>query len=171
MVFVFVFVCVSRFYSHDCSLSFHSLRQLLALVDEVAIDSATRGALKDDTTFRSLRDVIKKCNKVLESMLFRRERRYTLFFRLVQPHESKEIAKIKAWNAKVEKAVGAVADAPADVDTDADSESETESLSSTQTDTSGSSRGGRMFNRGRQLLPTAGRVRARRATPCRRRRG
>jgi hypothetical protein len=48
---------------------------LLALVDEVAIDTATRGAFKEDTTFRGLRDVIKKCNRVLESMLVKRERK------------------------------------------------------------------------------------------------
>ena len=98
-------------------------------------------------------------------MLVRRERRYTLFFRLVQAHEVKEIAKIKSWNSKVEKAVGAVADTPSDVETDAESESENESVASSKTDvSSGSTRAG-MFSRGRQLLPTAGRVRARRATP------
>ena len=86
------------------------LFQLLALVDEVAMDTATRGALKDDTTFKCLRDVIKKCNKVLETMLIRRERKYTLFFRVVQPHDAKDIERIQAWNLKVEKAVGAVAD-------------------------------------------------------------
>ena len=81
---------------------------MLALVDEVAVDTATRGALKDDTTFKGLRDVIKKCNKVLEDMLVRRERRYTLFFRLPQPHDRRDIERIKGWNEKVEKAVGAV---------------------------------------------------------------
>lgn len=129
----------------------------MALVDEVAIDTATRGALKDDNTFKSLRDVIKKCNKVLEGMLVRRERRYTLFFRLVQASESKEIAKIKAWNSKVEKAIGSVAD-----DTGGEEESESEA-ESTASESSG--RSGGMFRRGRQLLPSAGRVRARRATP------
>eukprot|EP00547_Thalassionema_nitzschioides_P002737 CAMPEP_0194215604 /NCGR_PEP_ID=MMETSP0156-20130528/17535_1 /TAXON_ID=33649 /ORGANISM="Thalassionema nitzschioides, Strain L26-B" /LENGTH=1518 /DNA_ID=CAMNT_0038944165 /DNA_START=391 /DNA_END=4947 /DNA_ORIENTATION=+ len=135
---------------------------LLALVDEVAIDSATRGVLKDDTSFKSLRDVIKKCNKVLEGMLVRRERRYTLFFRLVQPTETKEIAKLKSWNLKVEKAIGSVADSPSGqskID-----ESDSESLQSSDASVT-SSRGGGMFNRGRQLLPSAGRVRARRATP------
>jgi hypothetical protein len=138
---------------------------LLALVDEVAIDTATRGALKDDSTFKCLRDVIKKCNKVLEGMLVRRERRYTLFFRLVQPSDSKEIAKIKSWNGKVEKAIGSVADNPTAHDSTSESESEAGSVMSSGTDmSSGSSMSG-MLSRGRQLLPSAGRVRARRATP------
>jgi hypothetical protein len=81
---------------------------LLALVDEVAIDTATRGALKEDTTFRGLRDVIKKCNKVLESMLVRRERKYTLMFRIVGPGDAKVLKKISHWNARVEKALGGV---------------------------------------------------------------
>ena len=81
---------------------------LLALVDEVAVDTATRGALKDDTTFKCLRDVIKKGNKVLENMLVRRERKYTLFFRLTTTQNQKQITKMKVWNQKVEKALGAV---------------------------------------------------------------
>jgi tetratricopeptide (TPR) repeat protein len=139
---------------------------LLALVDEVAIDTATRGALKDDTTFKSLRDVIKKCNKVLETMLVRRERKYTLFFRLVQPNDSREIEKLEAWNSKVEKAIGSVAEGDGtaeDTETD-DSESDTVSITSSSTDASFSKKGN-VFSRGRQLLPAAGRVRARRATP------
>jgi hypothetical protein len=138
----------------------------LALVDEVAIDTATRGALKDDNTFKSLRDVIKKCNKVLEGMLVRRERRYTLFFRLVQASEVKEIAKIKSWNAKVEKAIGSVADTPSGNET-SDSESDAESIASSASELSAASstRGGGILSRGRQMLPSAGRVRARRATP------
>ena len=67
-------------------------------MDEVAVDTATRGALKDDTTFKGLRDVIKKCNKVLEELLLRRERRYTLFFRLPQPLNPRDMERIKAWN-------------------------------------------------------------------------
>lgn len=130
-------------------------------MDEVAIDSATRGVLKDDSSFKSLRDVIKKCNKVLEGMLVRRERRYTLFFRLVQPTETKEIAKLKSWNVKVEKAIGSVADNQSGHKID---ESDSESLQSSDTSVT-SSRSGGMFSRGRQLLPSAGRVRARRATP------
>ena len=132
-------------------------------MDEVAIDTATRGALKDDTTFKALRDVIKKCNKVLETMLVRRERKYTLFFRLVQPHDTKDIEKLEIWNSKVEKAIGSVADG--DVE-DAETESDTVSITSGSTDASAAnSRKSSMFSRGRQLLPTAGRVRARRATP------
>eukprot|EP00978_Attheya_sp_CCMP212_P008917 scaffold21034_cov42-Attheya_sp.AAC.2 len=146
---------------------------LLALVDEVAMDTATRGALKDDTTFKALRDVIKKCNKVLETMLVRREKKYTLFFRLVQTNEDVEIDKIKAWNQKVEKAVSGVADSKAQAetnngatttDTASDTASETASTLSMASSTKSSSSGS-MFARGRSLLPTAGRVRARRATP------
>jgi hypothetical protein len=130
-------------------------------VDEVAVDTATRGALKDDKTFKGVRDVIKKCNKVLEEMLVRRERRYTLFFRL--PEDSKDIARIKAWNDKVEKAVGAVTDAPSDSTAEkTDSESDASSITSAS---SASTKGSGVFARGRQLLPVAGRVRARRATP------
>lgn len=148
------------------SSHFHVCLQLLALVDEVAIDTATRGALKDDTTFKSLRDVIKKCNKVLETMLVRRERKYTLFFRLVQANDVSEIERLQAWNSKVEKAIGSVAEGNAegeDTETD-DSEGDTVSMTSGSTDAS-STKKGNVFSRGRQLLPTAGRVRARRATP------
>lgn len=137
-------------------------------MDEVAIDTATRGALKDDTTFKSLRDVIKKCNKVLESMLVRRERKYTLFFRLIQANDAEEIERLKMWNSKVEKAIGSVAEGNADAeDTETDdSESDTVSMTSGSTDaSSANSKKGNVFSRGRQLLPTAGRVRARRATP------
>lgn len=132
-------------------------------MDEVAVDTATRGALKDDTTFKGLRDVIKKCNKVLEDMLVRRERRYTLFFRLVMPEDTKDIERIKTWNDRVEKAVGAVTEGhEAGGATDGtDSESDASSITSGST---ANSKGG-VFSRGRQLLPVAGRVRARRATP------
>ena len=129
----------------------------------MAVDTATRGALKDDTTFKGLRDVIKKCNKVLEDMLVRRERRYTLFFRLVQPEDTKDIERIKSWNEKVEKAVGAVTESQSESQTGeaTDSESDASSITSASTTSSKSS----VFSRGRQLLPVAGRVRARRATP------
>ena len=63
-----------------------NLNLLLTLVDDMSIGTATRGALKEDTTFRGLimlQDVIKKCNKVLESMLIRRKRKYTPMFRIV----------------------------------------------------------------------------------------
>ncbi|CAB9499668.1 tetratricopeptide repeat domain [Seminavis robusta] len=146
---------------------------LLALVDEVAVDTVTRGALKDDATFKGLRDVIKKCNRVLEDMLVRRERKYTLFFRLVQPHDSSDIGRMKAWNDKVEKAVGSVTGGRAAFETGTDdSESDTDSTASGSSDASG--RSGGLISRGRQLLPTAGKVRSRRATPTpkmRRRRG
>ncbi len=133
-------------------------------MDEVAVDTATRGALKDDTTFKGLRDVIKKCNKVLEDMLVRRERRYTLFFRLVMPEDAKDIERIKTWNDRVEKAVGAVTEGQFNTGgaTDGtDSESDASSITSGSTANSK----GSVFSRGRQLLPVAGRVRARRATP------
>jgi tetratricopeptide (TPR) repeat protein len=134
----------------------------LALVDEVSVDSVTRGALKDDSTFKGLRDVIKKGNRVLEEMLVRRERKYTLFFRLVQPHDRDQIERMKAWNQKVEKAVGAVTD---NRDPSTGSENDSDStFGGTSDGSSVSSRAG-VFSRGRQLLPTAGRVRSRRATP------
>lgn len=97
-------------------------------------------------------------------MLVRRERRYTLFFRLVQASEPKDIAKIKAWNVKVERAIGSVADAPSGNDT-SESESDAGSINSSATESQSSGRGVGLLNRGRQLLPSAGRVRARRATP------
>jgi hypothetical protein len=151
------------------SYCFSLSRQLLALVDEVAVDTATRGALKDDTTFKGLRDVIKKCNKVLEDMLVRRERRYTLFFRLPQPNDRRDIERIKGWNEKVERAVGAVTDSQSKTSADnnanaSDSESDASSIISASTGNSSSGKGS-VFSRGRQLLPVAGRVRARRATP------
>jgi hypothetical protein len=147
----------------DDSSSFFFLK-LLALVDEVAVDTATRGALKDDTTFKGLRDVIKKCNKVLEDMLVRRERRYTLFFRLVQTEDTKDIERIKSWNEKVEKAVGAVTDSQSDKEGTDHTDSESDASSIASASTAGSSKGS-ILSRGRQLLPVAGRVRARRATP------
>ena len=123
------------------------------------MDSVTRGALKDDSAFKGLRDVIKKGNRVLEEMLVRRERKYTLFFRLVQPEDSQQIERMKTWNQKVEKVVGAVTEDRESILNASDSGSEASSV--------GSGVSGRVgvFNRGRQLLPTAGRVRGRRATP------
>lgn len=126
------------------------------------MDTVTRGALKDDATFKGLRDVIKKGNRVLEEMLVRRERKYTLFFRLVQPHDTEQIERMKAWNQKVEKAVGAVTGGGGR--DKMDSGSDTDSSVSSSSNASVSSRAG-VFSRGRQLLPTAGRVRSRRATP------
>ncbi|KAL7468353.1 hypothetical protein ACHAXS_010664 [Conticribra weissflogii] len=155
------------------------MSQLLALVDEVAIDTATRGALKEDTTFRGLRDVIKKCNKVLESMLVRRERKYTLMFRIVGPNDKAMLKKIAHWNARVEKALGGVTqDDGGDGNTtdgsskssmrrkmsDADA-SDVESVSSMSSASSARSSVSSMLRRGRDLLPSAGKVRARRATP------
>eukprot|EP00536_Pseudo-nitzschia_multiseries_P004508 jgi/Psemu1/188278/e_gw1.75.26.1 len=141
---------------------------LLALVDEVAVDTATRGALKDDTTFKGLRDVIKKCNKVLEDMLVRRERRYTLFFRLPQPTVSRDMDRIRNWNEKVERAVGAVTESSKNKkggsgNHASDSDGDMSSLAGSSTVSSSSK--GSVFARGRQLLPVAGRVRSRRATP------
>ena len=149
---------------------------LLALVDEVAIDTATRGALKEDTTFRGLRDVIKKCNKVLESMLVRRERKYTLMFRIVGVNDAKLLKKISHWNARVEKALGGVTQdhygddstsaasswrSKVEGDTASDAGSEMSSMSSSSALSSVSA----VLRRGRELLPSAGKVRARRATP------
>lgn len=160
---------------------------LLALVDEVAIDTATRGALKEDTTFRGLRDVIKKCNKVLESLLVRRERKYTLMFRIVGPLDSKNLKKISHWNLRVETALGGVTQEEGgdsstaassatnttgegsskfsmrrNVSDDAsDAGSEVSSMSTSSARSSVSA----VLRRGREMLPTAGKVRARRATP------
>jgi hypothetical protein len=140
--------------------------QLLALVDEVAVDTATRGALKDDTTFKGLRDVIKKGNKVLEAILVRRERKYTLFYRLPQYNDVADVERMKAWNDKVEKAVGAVTEVVPGQPGGIESESDDVSWASASTDASSvSGRSNTIFKRGRQLLPSAGRVRARRATP------
>ena len=141
--------------------------QLLALVDEVATDSAQRGALKDDSAFKSLRDAIKRCNKVLERMLVRRENKFTLFYRLVQPHNARDIEKMKVWNGKVEKAVASLssgdqnrdlahrADAQSDVTSDAESVSSAVSASSS---------GSGIFRRGRGSS-IGSRTRSRRATP------
>ena len=160
--------------------------QLLALVDEVALDTATRGALKEDSKFKVIRDTIKKCNKVLEVMLVRRERKYTLFFRLATPNDEKEITAMKKWNNKVEMAVGAVTE-PSDSESGGEHSDDDDSRSvgsmpsrssvSITTGFKSNSRGlsfaapaGSIVirdasSRGRELLPAAGKVRARRATP------
>lgn len=129
----------------------------MSLVDEVATDSVTRGVLKDDSAFKSLRDVIKKCNKILEQMLVRRERKYTLFFRIVQPSDLKDLMKMKSWNVKVEAALSGIGNESKEL---SDATSDSESISSGTSSTSSN-----IFHRGRTSLPTAGRIRARRATP------
>ena len=154
---------------------FGNLDFLLALVEEVAIDTATRGALKEDTTFRGLRDVIKKCNKVLDLMLVRRERKYTLMFRIVGPEDGKMLKKISHWNVRVEKALGNVTQQDGDRDSTAllrnramsdDTASDVGSVSSVSSTSSRSSQViSAVVRRGRELLPSAGKVRARRATP------
>ena len=139
-------------------------------------------AFKEDTTFRGLRDVIKKCNKVLDSMLVRRERKYTLMFRIVGVGDAKLLKKISHWNVRVEKALGGVVTTSESEDQslgssasaaasswrsnrqssrvdDADDASSVSSASSARSSVSA------VFRRGRELLPTAGKVRARRATP------
>ena len=154
---------------------------LLALVEEVAIDTATRGALKEDTTFRGLRDVIKKCNKVLELMLVRRERKYTLMFRIVGPNDTKMLKKISHWNIRVEKALGGVTqdgsggrrggdgDSTSLLRSRSMSDDAASDVGSVSSISSSSSRSSQVISavvrRGRELLPTAGKVRARRATP------
>jgi hypothetical protein len=131
---------------------------LLALVDEVATDSATRGALKDDAAFKSLRDVIKKCNKILERMLVRRETKYTLFFRLVEANDKKDCEKINVWNMKMEQAILSLSNGGEENDDDDKSVgSEAASVTSESSSSSG------FFRRGRDT--SAGRVRTRRATP------
>ncbi len=169
----------------------------------MATDTATRGALKDDSKFKSLRDVIKKCNKILETMLVRRERKYTLFFRLVGPDDVKELGSMKKWNGKVEKAVGAVTTADDGDNSEAAGDSDEDSTDGgSGTNSRSSSRAGSRSRassvsssrsaqaavatvgpavphtvvstgvtqtRGRSLMPTAGKVRSRRATPTPRR--
>ena len=133
----------------------------MSLVDEVATDSVTRGVLKDDSAFKSLRDVIKKCNKILEQMLVRRERKYTLFFRIVQPNDLKDLMKMKSWNVKVEAAVSGIGNESKPL-SGSESDATSDSVSITSNFSSSSSN---IFNRGRTSLPVAGRIRARRATP------
>ena len=83
-------------------------------------------------------------------MLVRRERKYTLFFRLVQPHDTSDIVRMKAWNEKVEKAVGSVTGGRAAFETSTDSESDTDSTASGSSDAS--ARSGGLISRGRQLV-------------------
>ena len=137
--------------------------QLLALVDEVATDSATRGALKDDAAFKSLRDVIKRCNKVLERMLVRRENKFTLFYRLVQAHDAKDVEKMQVWNGRVENSVAALSSEGQNRDAAnmTDIESDAGSISSAA---SASSSGSGLFRRGRGSS-IGRRTRSRRATP------
>lgn len=133
-------------------------------MDEVATDSATRGALKDDAQFKSVRDVIKRCNKVLERMLVRRENKYTLFFRLVQPHDAKDVEKMQRWNEKVEKAVATLAGNKSKQRKEHQpSTSDTSSVVSNASATSTSSGKG-IFRRGRGSS-LGRRTRSRRATP------
>ena len=128
-------------------------------MDEVATDSATRGALKDDAAFKNIRDVIKKCNKVLERMLVRRESKYTLFYRLVQPHDAKDIRRINVWNGTVDKAVSSLSTSQnAQVGSRNDTESDAASVSSAASNSVGNG----IFSRGRGA--SAGRTRSRRAT-------
>ena len=161
-------------YFYGCLPSILLFLQLLALVDEVSVDTVTRGALKDDATFKGVRDVIKKGNRVLEEMLVRRERKYTLFFRLVQEHDVEQIDRMKNWNAKVEKAVNNVTGGQSRdaytssqaASSSGEESSDTASISTIGSQSTGSVSGRvGVFSRGRQLLPAAGRVRARRATP------
>ncbi len=143
----------------------------MALVDEVATDSATRGALKDDSAFKNLRDVIKKCNKVLERMLIRRDNKYTLFFRLIQWHDTKDILKMQVWNKKVELAVSALSandennNSAGNGNYHNNNAAVRDDVSDIGSVASESSRGSSIMSRGRAMLRTAGRVRTRRATP------
>mmetsp|Transcript_30064 Transcript_30064/g.33319 ORF Transcript_30064/g.33319 Transcript_30064/m.33319 type:complete len:203 (-) Transcript_30064:322-930(-) len=107
---------------------FENIDFLLGFVHEVSVDTAKQGVLKDDTTFKSLRDAIKKCNKVLEGMLVRREGRYTLIFRLIKSTDDKEITKLKSWNIKFERSIKFVAGNSNNSTND--SEADTESLKS-----------------------------------------
>ena len=112
--------------------------------------------------------MIKKCNKVLERMLVRRDNKYTLFFRLVQCHDGKEIGKMKIWNERVEKAVHSLS--PEGANPELGNEggggghggSDTASIVSSSTEASSGSRGG--------LFRNGGGFRRRRATPTPKRR-
>ena len=120
---------------------------LLALVNEVAVDKITRGALKEDVAFKSVRDVIKKGGKLLESIfLVRREQRHTLYIRIIDENDKQDLKKIESWSMKVDNAVNKAADNTKDKKSEPTSRS-------------------RSRSRGRSLIPTAGMIKSRRATP------
>ena len=52
-------------------------------------------------------------------MLVRRERKYTLMFRIVGPKDVKMLKKISHWNVRVEKALGNVTQQDGDRDSTA----------------------------------------------------
>jgi len=169
---------------------------LLALVNEVAVDALTRGALKEDATFKSIRDVIKKGCKVMENVcLVKRERKYTLYFRIIVDVEvggssmEKWLSKLDAWNRNVGIAVELAKQNGTSPGTSTSSSSDTNVTKPPQQQaafdhsrhSSGSNKGAKllfsrssssssntssnMIARGRSLLPSAGKVKARRATP------
>jgi hypothetical protein len=115
-------------------------------------------------------------------MLVRRERKYTLFYRLITPHDTKEIAAMKKWNSKVEKAVGAVTEPSESSGSEGEHSDDDYSVASGNSSLSlsqgmnkkkpsptiflTSSNASSTDNRGRaSTLPAAGKIRARRATP------
>ncbi len=112
----------------------------------------------------------------------RRERKYTLFYRLITPQDTKEIAAMKKWNSKVEKAVGAVTEPSESSESEGSHSDDDYSAASGRSALSlpqgkskkkpsptifiTSANASSSDNRGRaSTLPAAGKIRARRATP------
>eukprot|EP00548_Thalassiothrix_antarctica_P014747 CAMPEP_0194179596 /NCGR_PEP_ID=MMETSP0154-20130528/13025_1 /TAXON_ID=1049557 /ORGANISM="Thalassiothrix antarctica, Strain L6-D1" /LENGTH=419 /DNA_ID=CAMNT_0038894999 /DNA_START=400 /DNA_END=1659 /DNA_ORIENTATION=- len=85
---------------------------LLALVEEVAIDTAAGGlrVSEDDVTYKSFKVVIQHCSRILESMLVSREQRYTLIFRLNRCNDKNDITQLKSLNKKIEKVIESIVD-------------------------------------------------------------
>ena len=105
-------------------------------------------------------------------MLIRRDNKYTLFFRLVQHHDTKDISKMKTWNKRVEAAVIALSNDNSNTGSGNEqyhdhiiTDDDTMSVSSEMSSSSTSSRSNGLMSRGRELFRSAGRVRTRRATP------
>ena len=138
-----------------------NIKFLLALVDEVAVDKVTRGILKDDVTFKSVKDVIKLGSKLLESIfLVRREDndQHTLYIRIIGHTQSRSerqnFKKLVTWCSKVEKAVNNV------TLTGNRDASVREKNDDTNSEEKNISRG-----RSRSIMPGLGKGRSRRATP------
>lgn len=112
-------------------------------------------------------------------MFVRRERKYALLFRLVSVDDTRYLTKIQQWNASVEKALGGVTQDFGEDGSSAasswrsskqlveggDDVSEAGSDVSSMSSSSARSSVSAVLRRGRELLPSAGKVRARRATP------
>ena len=143
-------------------------------MNEVAVDALTRGALKEDATFKSIRDVIKKGCKVMENIfLVKRERKYTLYFRIIVDVEvggnsmEKWLSKLNRWNRNVASAVELAQpnnknpNPKFTKDNPQPQQAPARSISRPKKTNAKSG----MIARGRSLLPSAGKVKSRRATP------